>query len=57
MARKILLTCTITLVYCFVWQILEKVMYGQVQGRVVDDIMMLLFIPVIWMAIRNVNLV
>jgi len=55
MAKRFLSTCSITLVYCFIWQILEKIMYGQVQGRLVDDIIMLLFIPVIWLAVGRVG--
>lgn len=56
MAKKILLTCVITLVYCFIWMGLEKALYGEVQGRIVDDIMMLLFIPVIWKAVENITI-
>ena len=56
MAYKILLTGAITLVYCMIWQMLEKAIYGQVQGRIVDDIMMLLFIPVIWKAVENITI-
>ncbi len=47
MAQKILLTCIITFIYCMIWSWLEQTLYGEVQGRVVDDIMMLLFIPII----------
>ena len=54
MAYKILLTCVITLAYCIIWEMLEKAIYGQIQGRIVDDIIMLLFIPVIWKAVENI---
>ena len=48
MAKKILITCAITLVYCLTWMGLELALYGEVQGRIIDDIMMILFIPLIW---------
>lgn len=46
--RRLFLTFLITLLYCTVWEMLEKMLYGQVQHRTVDDIVMLLFIPIIW---------
>lgn len=33
-----------------VWQVLELLFYKEVQPRIVDDIMMLLFLPFIWVA-------
>lgn len=57
MAYRILKTCAITLVYCLIWFGLELALYGKIQGRTVDDIMMLLFIPVIWKAVKNNDLV
>lgn len=53
MARKILLVCKIILVYGLIWMALEFFIYGEIQGRIVDDIMMLLFVPIIWKAIDN----
>lgn len=53
MAKRILLTCVVTLLYCFIWTILEIVIYGQIEPRIVDDIMMLLFVPVIWKAVKK----
>lgn len=37
---------------CGVWQMLEYRIYGEVKPRIVDDIMVLLFIPFIYMACR-----
>lgn len=53
MAYRILKTCVITLIYCVLWFVLEKIIYGQITPRIVDDIMMLLFIPIIWKATKN----
>ena len=55
MEKRILLTCFITKVYCIIWRVLENVMYGQVQHRWEDDIIMLLFIPIIWFALRDIG--
>ena len=48
--RRLFLTFLITLLYCTAWEMLEKMLYGQIQHRTVDDIVMLLFIPIIWLA-------
>lgn len=56
MAKKILLVCAVVLVYCLIWFGLEKIIYGQIEPRIVDDIMMLLFIPVIWKAVENITI-
>lgn len=41
-------TGIITLLLCGLWEILEYRIYGEIQPRVVDDIMVLLFIPFIY---------
>lgn len=48
------ITKTILLIvfYTFIWQKLEKKMYGEVTPRRVDDIIIILLIPVFWMATR-----
>lgn len=56
MTHKILLTCAVVFVYCMIWSGLEQALYGENQGRIVDDIMMLLFIPIIWKAIENITI-
>ena len=48
--RRILLTCTITYFYCMLWMVLENIIYGAIINRTVDNIVMLAFIPVIWIA-------
>lgn len=53
MAKKVIKTCCVTLAYCLVWMALERLIYGQVTSRIVDDIMMLLFIPIVWKAVDN----
>ena len=39
-----------TIAYCGVWMLLEVLLYGELQPRLVDDIMMVLFIPMIYKA-------
>ena len=36
--------------YCSIWMLLEVLLYGELQPRLVDDIMMVLFIPMIYKA-------
>jgi len=48
--KKVIKTCCIALAYCLVWMALELLIYGQVTSRIVDDIIMLLFVPIIWKA-------
>ena len=55
MAYRILKTCCITIMYCCLWMILEGVIYGQVEPRIVDDIIMAAFIPLIWKATTKVK--
>ncbi len=50
MEIRLFLTLIITLLYSTMWEMLEKMLYGQAQHRTVDDIVMLLFIPIIWIA-------
>lgn len=48
--RKIALTTGIMTIYCYVWQWLELVIDGKIVNRKVDNIIMLLFVPIIWIA-------
>lgn len=50
--KRIMMTLLITSIYCCVWQMLELILYGEVQSRKVDDVIMLLFIPVIYLATK-----
>ena len=47
---KIIKTIILIAIYCFIWTALKKVMYGEVQPRTVDDIMILLLIPIFYKA-------
>ena len=53
MINKIIKTALLVLGYCFVWMFLEKMIYGEVQTRVVDDIIMLFLIPVFYRSVSN----
>ena len=50
MIKRILLTLIIAWLYCGVWMWLEKTIDGQVVNRTVDNIIILLFIPIIYIA-------
>lgn len=49
-ATRVLLTFVIFYFYVDVWMWLEKMIDGCVTDRLVDDIMMLLFIPIIYIS-------
>lgn len=51
--ERIIKTTYFVLIYCIVWQLLEVILYGAAENREVDNIMMLLFIPMIYKAMRK----
>lgn len=46
--ERIALTLFIILLYGWVWMYLENMIYGAIENRLVDNIMMILFIPFIF---------
>jgi hypothetical protein len=54
LALRVLITLIITWMYCNIWMILEKIIDGQVTDRLVDNIIMLLFIPIIYLATKSI---
>lgn len=48
--KRILLTCLVVYLYCMLWMVLELLFYGAIINRTVDNIVMLSFIPFIWIA-------
>lgn len=48
--KRIVLTLFITLLYCWAWMYLDNMIYGVIENRLVDNIMMVLFIPFIFIA-------
>ena len=48
--ERIVLTLFIILLYGLVWMYLENMIYGAIENRLVDNIMMILFIPFIFIA-------
>lgn len=46
-------TAFLVLFYCVVWMFLEVILYGEVQNRAVDDIMMFMFIPAFYKAMKD----
>ena len=51
--KAIIQTAIVTVILCGIWQMLEYLIYGEVQPRIVDDIMMLFFIPFIYISARD----
>lgn len=49
--EKILKTIILILLFCFIWQALELMIYGTIQTRLVDDIIMILLIPIFYKAV------
>lgn len=46
-------TLFVASIYCIVWCLLELVLYGQAENRDVDNIMMVLFMPMIYRAVGD----
>lgn len=46
-------TITMMFVISFIWMMLEELIYGEVQPRTVDDIMLILLTPVFYQAVKN----
>ena len=53
--ERIIKTLFVVWIYCIVWMLLEKILYGQIEYRIVDDIMMILFSPMIYKAMTQQN--
>lgn len=51
--KAIIRTAIVTIMLCGIWQMLEFLIYGEIQPRIVDDIMMLFFIPFIYISARD----
>lgn len=50
--KAIIQTAIATIMLCGIWQMLEYLIYGEIQPRIVDDIMILFFIPFIYISAR-----
>lgn len=50
--KAIIQTGITVILLCGIWQMLEYIVYGEVQPRIVDNIMVLFFIPFIYLACR-----
>lgn len=51
--KRFIITGFITLGYSIVWMLLELLIDGQIRDSIVDNIIMGLFIPVIYIATKN----
>ena len=52
--KRVFITSIVAFIYCVLWMLLEKIIDGQIADRLVDNIMMLLFIPIIFYSTKNV---
>lgn len=50
MCLRLLCTLFMTYFYCLLWIVLEKLITGQIKDSLVDNVVMILFVPVIWLA-------
>ena len=51
--KRFIITGFITLGYSIVWMLLELLIKGQIRDNIVDNIIMGLFIPVIYIATKT----
>lgn len=49
---RIIRTILIAYGIALIWQWLEQTVYGEIQPRVVDDVIWLLYLPFIYMAVK-----
>lgn len=52
MVKKIFKTTIYALIWCFIWIVLEIILYGHIENRAVDNIMTLIVIPIIYKAVN-----
>lgn len=50
---RALKTIYVWIVFALVWMGLELLLYGEIQPRIVDNIMWFLFLPFIYMAVNQ----
>lgn len=51
--KAMIQTAILVVMLGYIWQMLEYLICGEVQQRIVDDIMMLFFIPFIYTSVRK----
>ena len=50
--RKLFKTTIYALIWCFIWSVLEIILYGHIENRAVNNIMTLIVIPIIYKAVN-----
>jgi len=53
MIKRIIKTGVWTIIYCITWMVLELIIDGCITDRIVDDVIMLMFIPMIYKAMNE----
>lgn len=52
--KRIFTTCIFIFFYCVVWMLLELIIDGQIVNKIIDNIIILLFVPIIFMATKHI---
>ena len=53
MIKRIIKTGVWTIIYCITWMVLELIIDGCITDRIVDNVIMLMFIPMIYKAMNE----
>lgn len=51
---KLLATLAISYVMGYIWELIELIAYGEIQARKVDDIMLVLYMPFVYLAVERI---
>lgn len=51
--KRIVMTCIIMNCYCLIWMTLEFVINGKISDDIIDNIMMLSFMPIIFISTKD----
>lgn len=52
--KRIFITCALTFFCCVIWMLLELIIDGQIVNKIIDNIIMLLFVPIIFIATKYI---
>lgn len=52
--KRICTTCVLIFIFCVVWMLLELIIDGQIVNKIIDNIIMSLFVPIIFMATKYI---
>lgn len=52
--KRIFTTCVLIFFCCVVWMLLELIIDGQIVNKIIDNIIILLFVPIIFTATKYI---